>query len=150
VERIARAQFEAAALFEHHRLPELFGGHARDGENLFPALYPKANPLQAWSSSSVFALLQAMLGLYPYAPLKLLIIDPHLPDWLPEITLRDLRIGKAIVTIRFRRGADGRTSYRVMNKKGTLHVVRQATPWSLTAQPAGRLFDALESLLPHH
>jgi glycogen debranching enzyme len=150
VQQIARAQFEAAALFEYHRLPELFGGQARDEQHPFPAIYPNANPLQAWSSSSVFSLLQAMLGLFPYAPLKLLVIDPHLPDWLPEITLRDLRVGKARVTIRFRRRSDGRTTYRILDQQGTLHVVRQATPWSLTTGPAARLRDALASLLPAH
>jgi glycogen debranching enzyme len=146
VERIARAQFEAASLFEFHRLPELFGGHPRDDEHPFPAIYPNANSPQAWSASATFSMLQAMLGLYPYAPLKMLVIDPHLPAWLPELTLRDLRVGKASVTIRFRRGKDGRTSYRILEKRGTLHVVRQATPWSLTTQPAERLRDALASL----
>ncbi len=150
VQQIARAQFEAAAMFEYHRLPELFGGQPRDERHPFPAIYPNSNSPQAWSSSSVFSLLQSMLGLYPYAPLKLLIIDPHLPEWLPEITLRDLRVGKASVTIRFRRRSDGRTSYRIMEQRGKLHVVRQATPWSLTTQPAERLRDALSSLLPRH
>jgi glycogen debranching enzyme len=149
VQQIARAQFDAASLFEYHRLPELFGGHPRDERHPFPGIYPNSNPLQAWSSSSVFMLLQAMLGLYPYAPLKMLIVDPHLPEWLPEITLRDLRVGKAKVTIRFRRGKGGRTGYRILDQQGALHVVRQATPWSLTTQPAERLRDALASLLPH-
>lgn len=148
--RIARAQFEAAALFEFHRLPELFGGHPRDERHPFPAIYPNTNSPQAWSASSVFSLLQALLGLYPYAPLQMLVIDPHLPEWLPELTLRDLRVGQAKVTIRFHRGANGRTSYRILEKEGMLHVVRQATPWSLTAQPAERLRDALASLLPRH
>ena len=147
VEQIARAQFEAAALFEYHRLPELFGGQPRDEQHPFPAIYPNANSPQAWSASSVFALLQAMLGLYPYAPLKLLVIDPHLPEWFPEFTLRDLRVGKAVVTIHFRRGRNGRTSYKILDQRGKLHVVRQATPWSLTAQPAERLRDALASLV---
>ncbi len=147
VQQIAKAQFEAAAMFEFHRLPELFGGQPRDAEHPFPGIYPNANPLQAWSSSAVFAMLQAMLGLYPYAALKLLVIDPHLPEWLPELTIRDLLVGKARVSIHFRRGANGRTSYRVLEKQGTLHVVRQATPWSLTTQPAERLRDALSSLI---
>ncbi|HEX7808030.1 MAG TPA: amylo-alpha-1,6-glucosidase, partial [Thermoanaerobaculia bacterium] len=150
VQQLARAQFDAAAMFEYHRLPELFGGHPRDDQHPFPGNYPNANPLQAWSSSSVFMQLQAMLGLYPYAPMKMLVVDPHLPEWLPEITVRDLRVGKARVTIRFRRGRSGRTSYRILAQTGTLHVVRQATPWSLTTQPAARLRDALESLLPRH
>ncbi|HYC60534.1 MAG TPA: glycogen debranching N-terminal domain-containing protein [Thermoanaerobaculia bacterium] len=150
VEQIARAQFEAASIFEFHRLPELFGGHPRDERHPFPAIYPGANSPQAWSSSSVFSLLQAMLGLYPYAPLSMLVVDPHLPEWLPEITLRDLRVGKARVTIRFKRRKDGRTSYRIVEQHGKLYVVRQATPWSLTSQPIERLRDALESLLPRH
>jgi hypothetical protein len=91
-----------------------------------------------------------MLGLYPYAPLKMLIIDPHLPEWLPEITLRRMRVGEATVTIRFRRSAKGHTSYRILDKEGSLHVIRQATPWSLTSQPGERLRDALVSLLPGH
>ena len=148
VEQIARAQFDAAELFEYRRLPELFAGHPRDDDHPFPGFYPNSNPLQAWSSSSVFALLQAILGLYPYAPLKMLVVDPHLPEWLPEYTLRDLRVGKATVTIEFRRHSNGRTTYRVLGQRGKLHVVRQATPWSLTAQPAARLRDALSSLLP--
>lgn len=147
VEQIARAQFDAAALFELHRLPELFGGHPRDGEHPFPGIYPNANSPQAWSASAVFCLLQAMLGLYPYAPLKMLVVDPHLPEWLPEITLRDLRVGRARVTLRFTRRRDGRTSYRVVDREGTLRVVRQATPWSLTTQPAERLRDILSSLI---
>lgn len=149
-QQLARAQFEAAALFEYHRLPELFGGHPHDAQHPFPGIYPNANPLQAWSSSSVFTLIQALLGLYPHAPLKLLVIDPHLPEWLPEITLRDLRVGKARVSIRFHRDAGGQTGYRILDQSGTLHVVRQATPWSLTTQPAERLRDALASLLPGH
>ena len=65
-----------------------------------------------------------------------------------ELRTRDLRVGKARVTLRFRRRSDGRTSYRILDQRGKLHVVRQATPWSLTTQPAERLRDALSSLLP--
>ena len=141
--QLSRAQFEAAALFDFYRLPELFSGHARDAGHPFPAIYPNANSPQAWSASTVYCLLQSMLGLYPYAPLKMLIVDPHLPDWLPEITLRDLRVGRARVTIRFR----GK-SYKILEKRGTLHVIKQPTPWSLTATFAERLRDWMTSLLP--
>ncbi|MBM3219561.1 MAG: hypothetical protein FJZ38_12955 [Candidatus Rokubacteria bacterium] len=75
---IARAQFEAATLFDFYRLPEVFSGHPRDRAHPFPALYPQANAPQAWSASAIFCLLQSLLGLYPYAPLRLLIVDPHL------------------------------------------------------------------------
>jgi glycogen debranching enzyme len=141
-QRIAKAQFEAASLFDFHRLPELFGGHPRDGGHPFPGIYPNANSPQAWSASTTFALLQAMLGLYPYAPFKVLLVDPHLPEWLPEITLRDLRVGEATVSIRFH----GQT-YEVLEKSGTLHVLEQPMPWSLTATPGERLRDFLVSLV---
>jgi glycogen debranching enzyme len=148
LEMICRAQFEAAALFDFYRLPELFSGHQRDADHPFPAIYPFANSPQAWSASAVFCFLQAMLGLYPYAPLNMLLVDPHLPDWLPEITLAGLRVGHARVTIRFYHTPDGRSRYEVLDKRGRLHVIRQPSPWSLTASFAERLKDALTSLVP--
>jgi glycogen debranching enzyme len=148
VEQLCRALFEAAGLFDARRLPELFSGHQRDTEHPFPAHYPGANSPQAWSASAVFCLLQAMLGLYPYAPLNMLLVDPHMPEWLPEITLHDLRVGEATATIRFFRKRNGASGYKVLDKRGSLHVVRQPSPWSLTATFAERLKDALVSLLP--
>lgn len=147
-ELICRAQFEAAALFDFYRLPEVFSGHPRDADHPFPALYPQANSPQAWSASAVFCFLQALLGLYPYAPLNLLLLDPHLPDWLPEITLSNLRIGHAVATIRFYHTKSGQSDYEVLDVRGPLHVVKQPSPWSLTAGFGERLKDALTSLLP--
>jgi hypothetical protein len=37
-------------------------------------------------------LAQAMLGFLPDAPRNKLYVDPLLPDWLPDITIRDLRL----------------------------------------------------------
>jgi glycogen debranching enzyme len=145
---ISRGMFEAAGLFDHYRLPELFSGHQRDSDHPFPALYPQANSPQAWSSSAVFCILQSMLGLYPYAPLKLLLLDPHLPAWLPEITLKNLHVGQAVVSIRFHRAKDGVSDYEVLDKRGKLHIFMQPSPWSLTSSFAERLYDALASLLP--
>lgn len=147
LERLARAQFEAAGLFELYRLPEVFSGHARDADHPFPALYPGTNSPQAWSASAAYSLVQSLLGLYPYAPLRLLLVDPHLPAWLPELTLSNLRVGEARVTLRFRRQGD-RSDYEVLDKRGPLHVVRQPSPWSLTASFGERLRDFLSSLLP--
>jgi glycogen debranching enzyme len=147
--RLARGVFDAAAIFEHTRLPELFGGQTRSVDQPFPALYPQANSPQAWSASALFMLVQGMAGLYPYAPLRALLLDPHLPDWLPTLTLRGVRVGDARVDLRFERSEDGRTSYQVLDKRGTLHIVRQPSPWSLTATLGERMRDALESVLPH-
>ena len=148
--RLCRAQLEAAALFELARLPEAFSGHARDVDHPFPAPYAFANSPQAWSASAVVCMLQALLGLFPYAPLNALVLDPHLPPWLPEIELHGLRVGKAVASIAFSRQADGTTAYHVAEVDGPLHVVRQPSPWSLTATFAERIGDLLGSLLPGH
>lgn len=148
VERICRAQFEAAALFEHYRLPECFAGHARDEAHPFPPLYPAANSPQAWSSTTVYTLLQALLGLQPYAPTRVLFVDPFLPEWLPEITLSGLRVAGAEVSIRFWRKKNGRTDYKVLNQRGVLMVVRQPSYWSMTADLGERVSGVLES--PFH
>jgi glycogen debranching enzyme len=143
---ICLAQFNAASLFDFYRLPELFSGHQLDEDHPFPALYPQANSPQAWSSSTIFSFVQSMLGLYPYAPLKILLVDPYLPDWLPEITLHDLKVGDAAITIRFFR-KDEKSDYEILDKRGTLRVIRQPSPWSLTATFAERLKDILTSLI---
>jgi glycogen debranching enzyme len=146
--RLTRAAFDAAAIFEHGRLPELFAGHARTADQPFPALYPQANSPQAWSASALLLMVQAVLGLYPYAPLRALFVDPHLPAWLPSLTLRGLRVGEASVDLRFERHASGRSDFAVLEKRGRLHVIRQPSPWSLTAGAGERIRDVIESLLP--
>lgn len=148
VEKLCRAQFEAASLFDFYRLPELFTGHHRDADHPFPAHYPDANAPQAWSASTIWCFVQSILGLYPYAPLNLLLVDPHLPEWLPEIAVRNLHVGAAVIDVRFYRTSGGHSDYEVLDKRGPLHVVRQPSPWSLTATFGERLQDALSSLLP--
>lgn len=147
--RLAQASFEAATLFEKDRLPEVFGGHQRAPETPFPGLYTRANYPQAWTASAPFTILQALTGLYGYAPLNALLLDPHLPDWLPEVTLERLHIGEAIVSLRFYRKSDGESDYEVRELQGPLHIVRQPSPWSFTADWPERAKDAVASLLPH-
>ena len=88
-----------------------------------------------------------MLGLYPYAPLRLLIIDPQLPVWLPDITLENLRVADAVLKIRFYRKPDGKSDYEILDQKGRLFVIRQPSPWSLRADYAERIHDALASFV---
>ena len=87
-----------------------------------------------------------MLGVYPFAPMKTLLLDPELPEWLPQITLRNLHVGKAVVSIRFYRKGK-RTHFDVLDKRGTLHILRQPSPWSLTANFGERIEDLMESLV---
>lgn len=144
---MARAIFEASALFDFNRLPECFSGHQRDGDHPFPAFYPKANSPQAWSAASVFSIVQAMLGLYPFAPSNTLLLDPQLPDWLPELAVKNLHVGKAVISLRFYRKGKN-THFDVLEKRGRLHVLRQPSPWSLSAGVGERIKDVMESLIP--
>lgn len=89
-----------------------------------------------------------MIGVYPDAPLKMLFVDPHLPEWLPEITLVNLRVADAMLTIRLFRKESGSSDYEVQKQEGHIHIVRQPSPWSLTAHFAERMKDILTSFLP--
>ena len=143
---LAKGLFEAAALFEYGRLPEVFGGHQRTSGTPFPGLYTRANWPQAWSASAPLATMQAMLGIYPYAPAGLLLLDPHLPEWLPEISVERMRVGRSVVSLRFVRRPDGNTDYSVTDLKGELDVVRCSTPWLRISGCAECIDDFISSI----
>ena len=106
--RVTRAISAAGSYFLSNQLPELYSGIALN-DMTFPVQYLGANVPQAWAAGSVFMLLQAMLGFLPDAPAGRLWIDPHLPDWLRDITVSRLRVGEHVLKIRFwRDGADTR------------------------------------------
>lgn len=110
--QIARGVSEAGSFFMLHQLPELYAGIQRDSTN-FPIQYLGANVPQAWAAGSVFSLLQALLGLQPDAPRGRLHLDPVLPSWLPDITLRELRVGGHVFDLRFWREDSG-THFEVL------------------------------------
>ena len=145
---LIRGLFDLAGLFPHDRLPEVVGGYPRDDEHPHPGIYPDANVPQAWSASAVVLAVQALLGLRPYAPLKAVVVDPALPDWLPELIVRDLRVGDASVDLHCKRDRGGATDYRVRNRRGTLRVLRQPPLDSPGAAPWDRVGDLVASLLP--
>lgn len=145
--RIIEGQLAAAMLFQDHRLPEVFGGQPRDDEHPLPGLYPRANPVQAWSASAVGLMLQTLLGLRALAPLRTLLVRPHLPEWLPQVILRDLQIGAARVDLRFWRTRSGRTRFRVLRRRGVLVVLEQPALTDKQAGLAERLFAAGRSLV---
>jgi hypothetical protein len=57
--------------------------------------------------------LQALLGFQPDAPNGKLYVDPMLPDWLPALTVRDLKLGQESFDIQFAQAADG-TDFEVL------------------------------------
>ncbi|HJU65811.1 MAG TPA: glycogen debranching N-terminal domain-containing protein [Gemmatimonadaceae bacterium] len=145
---LARAQFDLAQLYPDYRIPECVGGYARS-ESSAPGAYPRANTPQLWNASVFPLLVHAMLGLQPVAPLDLLVIDPVLPTWLPEMTITGLRLGGAMATIRFWRDEDGSSHGEVLHKRGTLHLVKQPPLESLSAGLRDR-FSALADSVLHH
>ena len=109
---VARDISRAASHFLLNQLPELYGGLQRDPTS-FPVQYLGANVPQAWAAGTPFMLLQAMLGLQQDAPRGKLYVDPALPEWLPDVTLTDLRLGRERFDIRFWR--DGKdTVFKVL------------------------------------
>src|SRR5918999_650433 len=145
---LTRAVVDLASLYELGRIPECVGGYAR-AEFPHPGAYPRANPIQAWNQSAFPLLLHTILGLQPVAMLDMLVVDPVLPPWLPEVIVRDLRLGGAVATIRFWRDASGESHAEVVRKRGSIHLLRQPPPESLAATVRDRMGALVESVVHH-
>jgi glycogen debranching enzyme len=103
--RVARDISEAASYFVSYRLPELYSGVERIPGS-FPVQYRGANVPQAWAAGSVFHFIQTILGLQADAPNGRLYVDPHLPRWLPDLSLKRMGIGTTRLDLRFWREGD--------------------------------------------
>jgi glycogen debranching enzyme len=118
---VARAVSGAAAQFEMHQVPELYSGLPR-AISPFPVQVPGANVPQAWAAGSAFSFLQALLGMEADAPNGVLRLTPALPAWLPDVTLRDLRLGEKSFDLRFSRHA-GETQVEVLRGDAAAVIV---------------------------
>jgi len=125
--RIARGMFDAAERFQANRLPELFAGLPRD-EGSFPVQYLGANVPQAWASGAVIRFIAILCGIDARSDHggSKLYVDPALPDWLPDLTISNLRAGRGSMTIHFR---DGRVE--VLSNTSGYEVVRGVAPHGL-------------------
>jgi len=128
--RVAHDVSLAASHFLLNQLPELYTASERSESN-FPVQYLGANVPQAWAAGSVFMLTQALLGFLPDAPHDRLYVDPVLPGWLPDLTMRDLRIGKHKLDIRFWREGE-ETAFQVI--KGDPKLVERCDIASKAAE----------------
>jgi glycogen debranching enzyme len=128
LDQLAEGFFAAVAECRDLRLPEALTGHDRAAIPA-PLPYPGSTSPQAWSSSAVIQFVQVLLGLYPFAPAGVLgLVRPRLPTWLPTITLHGLRVGRATVTLRFERRADGSARHTVVAQDGPLRIVELPPP----------------------
>jgi glycogen debranching enzyme len=122
--RVATAMFDAAIHMDYMRLPELFCGFVRRSPNR-PVQYPVACSPQAWAAGTPFLLLQAMLGVSARAHENLLTVNkPHLPRWLNEVELRNLRVGNSTLSLMFRREGEV-TAFTLASKEGDVRVVME-------------------------
>jgi glycogen debranching enzyme len=120
--QIFEGLLEAASRFNDYRLPELFGGFARN-EFDEPVPYPVACQPQAWSAGSIPFLLKWGLGLSADALEKRLrIIRPSLPRWLGRVDVTGLKIAGARVDLVFERAGE-RVTLADVRIDGDLEVV---------------------------
>jgi glycogen debranching enzyme len=120
--RILKGLFQAAGYMDLRRLPELFCGFAWR-QLTAPTLYPVACSPQAWASATVFALMQAALGLsFEQSGDEIRFEQPMLPDFLNELHLRRVQARNGAVDLFFRRyGAEA--SVDITRRQGEVPIV---------------------------
>ena len=125
--QVAKGIFDAAERFAALSLPELFAGLPRVPA-AFPVPYLSANVPQAWAAGSVFRFVAILCGLHATTDAEgsRLYVNPSLPDWLPEIRIRNLRVGGGSLDIHF---ADGVVD--VLSNTSRYEVVHAPAPGPL-------------------
>ncbi|HVN18511.1 MAG TPA: amylo-alpha-1,6-glucosidase [Dongiaceae bacterium] len=120
--RILMNLLDLSSAVELQRLPELICGvDRREGQG--PTLYPVACSPQAWAAGAVFMLLQACLGISIDAKNRRIIFDrPYLPQGIPQLSIRDLRIADTRVSLFMERDT-GPVRIQVVEKQGEVAVV---------------------------
>ena len=120
--RVFDGMLDAASNFEGFRLPELFGGFAREDYDA-PVPYPVACQPQAWAAGTIPFLLTTVLGLEPDALAhRLRIVRPVLPRKIDRVEIKHLCVGSARVDLLFKR-RDGVVTASVQQLVGGLEVI---------------------------
>ncbi len=120
--RLFGAMFDACQATDLRRLPELFCGFLRRRAQA-PTDYPVACSPQAWSATALLAMLQACLGL-SFDPARRLVrfTRPILPESLDEVSLLNLEVGGACISVRLRRIGD-EVAMNVTRRTGDIQAV---------------------------
>jgi glycogen debranching enzyme len=119
--RVFTGLFDAVSYWDPRRLPELFCGFAR--RHTAPTMYPVACSPQAWASASVFALVQASLGLdFDHRAGEIRFEQPMLPAFLEHLHLRQLRLGDAAADVMLHRFG-GEVAATVTRRQGQVRIV---------------------------
>ena len=120
--RILLGMLDVSSVVDLHRMPELFCGvERRKGES--PTLYPVACAPQSWAAAAVFMLVEACLGMSVRAGQKQILLEqPCLPEGLPQLSIKGLRVGDASVDLFFER-QERTVKVQVTDQQGELDVL---------------------------
>ena len=121
IDRVFKGLFDAASYMDLRRLPELYCGFQR-GRQRGATLYPVACSPQAWAAGTPLLLLQSSLGLeFDSDRNEIFLRNPRLPQFLEEVTLRNLRLGQSVVDLMLRRHGND-VSLQVLRNEGHIRV----------------------------
>ena len=132
--RVAKGMFDAAERLVGFRVPELFAGLPRN-EASFPVQYLGANVPQAWAAGSIFRLIAILCGIHALTDRNgsRIYVNPALPEWLPELTIHNLRAGRGSLDLAL---SDG--SIEVISNSTGFEVIHGPAPRPGKAARAGR------------
>lgn len=120
--KILLSLMDVSSTMDLHRLPELFCGLERRQEE-GPTMYPVACSPQAWAAAAPFLIVQACLGISVRGAENRVVFErPCLPEGIPHLTIRGLRVGDASVDLLFERQADT-ARVQVLDKQGEIEVI---------------------------
>jgi glycogen debranching enzyme len=122
--QVAKAIIDSALHFRYLRLPELFCGFARDLRYYsIPAEYPVSCSPQAWAAGTMIHLFQTILGLEVDAIQNRLILNPHFPQGLNRVQIRNLRVGRHTMDLLIARsGPDAPIAVQVLRNPAGVGV----------------------------
>jgi glycogen debranching enzyme len=122
--RVAKALVDVAERQVAYRLPELFAGLPR-AEASFPVQYLGANVPQAWAAGSILRLIAVLCGIHATSDQdgSRLYVNPALPEWLPEVTIRNLRAGRGSIDLAVRDG-----TVEVLSNSSAFEVIHGPAP----------------------
>ncbi len=121
--KVFSGMYDAVRYQELSRLPELFCGFGRK-QRRGPTAYPVACAPQAWASAAPFAFLAACLGLeLRHDSNEIRFVDPRMPAFLDDVTIRGLRLGASRADVRLSRDETDVT-VTVLNREGTVRIVQ--------------------------
>ena len=87
-----------------------------------PVHYPVSCSPQAWAAGTPLMLLQSALGLeFDPDRNQIMLRNPRLPQFLEEVTLRNLRLGELAVDLMLRRHGND-VSLQMLRNEGRISV----------------------------